>query len=53
MPPPGSFHRRKGSCPSRPVVASAAGEPIGYDIHTFSLYDKTSVGPILNLYSKK
>lgn len=31
---------------------AASGEPIGNDIHTFSLYDKTSVDPILKLYNK-
>jgi simple sugar transport system substrate-binding protein len=38
-----------------PVVLlnlAAKGEPIGYDIHTLSLYNKDSVGPILKLYSK-
>jgi len=38
-----------------PVVLlnlAARGEPIGYDIHTLSLYDKDSVAPILKLYSK-
>ena len=32
---------------------AAAGEPIGYDIHTFSLYDAASVDPILKLYNKQ
>jgi simple sugar transport system substrate-binding protein len=38
-----------------PVVLlnlAAKGEPIGYDIHTLSLYNKDSVAPILKLYSK-
>ena len=32
---------------------AASGEPIGYDIHTFGLYDTSSVEPILKLYDKK
>ena len=31
---------------------AADGEPIGYDIHTLSLYDASSVDPILKLYNK-
>ncbi len=43
----------QGFMPVALLSLAAAGEPIGYDIHTFSLYDADSVGPILNLYSKK
>lgn len=38
-----------------PVVLlnlAASGQPIGYDTYTFSLYDKTSVAPILKVYGK-
>ncbi|HVW57497.1 MAG TPA: substrate-binding domain-containing protein [Rhizobiaceae bacterium] len=43
----------QGFMPVALLWSAASGEPIGYDIHTFSLYDKTSVGPILKLYAKK
>ncbi len=43
----------QGFMPVALLSLAASGEPIGYDIHTFSLYDKSSVGPILNLYNKK
>ena len=42
----------QGFMPVALLSLAASGEPIGYDIHTFSLYDKSSVGPILKLYSK-
>ena len=47
------FPSAQGFMPVALLSLAAAGEPIGYDIHTFSLYDADSVGPILNLYSKK
>src|SRR5579883_1378760 len=43
----------QGFMPVALLSLAASGEPIGYDIHTFSLYDKSSVGPILKLYNKK
>lgn len=43
----------QGFMPVAILYLAASGEPIGYDIHTFSLYDKSSVGPILNVYNKK
>jgi simple sugar transport system substrate-binding protein len=46
------FPSAQGFMPVALLGLAAAGEPIGYDIHTFSLYDKTSVDPILKLYSK-
>jgi simple sugar transport system substrate-binding protein len=42
----------QGFMPVALLALAASGEPIGYDIHTFSLYDATSVEPILKLYSK-
>lgn len=47
------FPSAQGFMPVALLKFAASGEPIGYDIHTFSLYDKSSVGPILNLYNKK
>jgi simple sugar transport system substrate-binding protein len=43
----------QGFMPVALLSLAASGDPIGYDIHTFSLYDASSVGPILNLYNKK
>ena len=46
------FPSAQGFMPVALLNLAAAGEPIGYDIHTFSLYDKASVDPILKLYNK-
>jgi simple sugar transport system substrate-binding protein len=46
------FPSAQGFMPVALLSLAAAGEPIGYDIHTFSLYDASSVDPILKLYSK-
>jgi len=46
------FPSAQGFMPVALLGLAAAGEPIGYDIHTFSLYDKSSVDPILKLYNK-
>lgn len=43
----------QGFMPVALLKLAADGEPIGYDVHTFSLYDASTVGPILNLYAKK
>ena len=42
----------QGFMPVALLNLAAAGEPIGYDVLTFSLYDKSSVAPILKLYGK-
>ncbi|WP_312798050.1 substrate-binding domain-containing protein [Tianweitania sp.] len=42
----------QGFMPVALLNLAASGEPIGYDVQTFSLYDQTSVDPILKLYSK-
>ena len=42
----------QGFMPVALLSLAASGEPIGYDVLTFGLYDKTSVAPILKLYSK-
>jgi simple sugar transport system substrate-binding protein len=47
------FPSAQGFMPVALLNLAASGEPIGYDIQTFSLYDKSSVGPILKLYEKK
>jgi simple sugar transport system substrate-binding protein len=47
------FPSAQGFMPVAVLSLAASGEPIGYDIHTFSLYDASSVEPILNLYNKK
>lgn len=47
------FPSAQGFMPVALLNLAASGEPIGYDIHTFSLYDTSSVDPILNLYNKK
>lgn len=47
------FPSAQGFMPVALLGLAASGEPIGYDIHTFSLYDASSVDPILNLYNKK
>ena len=46
------FPSAQGFMPVALLSLAASGEPIGYDIHTFSLYDKASVGPILKVYDK-
>ena len=46
------FPSAQGFMPVALLNLAASGEPIGYDIHTFSLYDKSSVDPILKLYNK-
>jgi simple sugar transport system substrate-binding protein len=43
----------QGFMPVALLNLAASGEPIGYDIHTFSLYDASSVGPVLDLYNRK
>ena len=47
------FPSAQGFMPVALLTLAASGEPIGYDIHTFSLYDADSVEPILKLYNKK
>lgn len=47
------FPSAQGFMPVALLDLAASGEPIGYDIQTFSLYDKSSVEPILKLYEKK
>ena len=47
------FPSAQGFMPVALLSLAASGEPIGYDILTFSLYDKTTVGPILTLLDKK
>ena len=42
----------QGFIPVALLNLAASGEPIGYDVHTYSLYDASSVDPILKLYSK-
>lgn len=42
----------QGFMPVALLSLAASGEPIGYDVQTFSLYDQSSVEPILKLYSK-
>jgi len=46
------FPSAQGFMPVALLNLAASGEPIGYDIQTFSLYDKSSVDPILKLYNK-
>jgi simple sugar transport system substrate-binding protein len=46
------FPSAQGFMPVALLDLAASGEPIGYDILTFSLYDKGSVDPILKLYNK-
>jgi simple sugar transport system substrate-binding protein len=46
------FPSAQGFMPVALLNLAASGEPIGYDIQTFSLYDKSSVEPILKLYDK-
>ncbi|MDR3473979.1 MAG: substrate-binding domain-containing protein [Devosia sp.] len=46
------FPSAQGFMPVALLSLAASGEPIGYDILTFSLYDKGSVDPILKLYNK-
>jgi simple sugar transport system substrate-binding protein len=43
----------QGFIPVALLTLAASGEPIGYDVHTFSLYDASSVDPILKLYNGK
>ncbi|TIP52839.1 MAG: ABC transporter substrate-binding protein, partial [Mesorhizobium sp.] len=40
----------QGFMPVALLGLAASGEPIGYDVHTFGLYDASSVEPILKLY---
>jgi simple sugar transport system substrate-binding protein len=47
------FPSAQGFMPVALLNLAAAGEPIGYDIHTFSLYDASNVDPILKLYARK
>lgn len=44
------FPSAQGFMPVALLNLAASGEPIGYDIQTFSLYDAESYGPILRLY---
>lgn len=46
------FPSAQGFMPVALLNLAASGEPIGYDIHTFSLYDAESVDPILKLYAE-
>jgi simple sugar transport system substrate-binding protein len=46
------FPSAQGFMPVALLNLAADGEPIGYDIYTFSLYDASSVEPILKLYNK-
>ncbi|HXT06517.1 MAG TPA: hypothetical protein VN715_06225 [Roseiarcus sp.] len=46
------FPSAQGFMPVALLNLAASGEPIGYDIHTFSLYDKSNVNPILKVYHK-
>lgn len=46
------FPSAQGFMPVALLDLAASGEPIGYDIQTFSLYDQSSVDPILNLYNQ-
>lgn len=47
------FPSAQGFMPVALLNLAASGEPIGYDVRTFILYDKSSVGPILNAFNKK
>lgn len=47
------FPSAQGFMPVALLSLAASGEPIGYDILTYTLYDKASVGPILKLLDKK
>jgi simple sugar transport system substrate-binding protein len=42
----------QGFMPVALLNLAASGEPIGYDVQTFSLYDASSVDPILKLYNQ-
>jgi simple sugar transport system substrate-binding protein len=46
------FPSAQGFMPVALLNLAASGEPIGYDIQTFSLYDKSSFEPILKLYGE-
>jgi simple sugar transport system substrate-binding protein len=46
------FPSAQGFMPVALLKLAADGEPIGYDIYTFSLYDSDSVQPILDLYNR-
>jgi simple sugar transport system substrate-binding protein len=46
------FPSAQGFMPVALLNLAASGEPIGYDIQTFSLYDKSSYEPILKLYGE-
>lgn len=46
------FPSAQGFMPVALLKLAADGEPIGYDIYTFALYDDTSVQPILDLYNQ-
>ena len=45
------FPSAQGFMPVALLSLAASGEPIGYDVYTFALYDQESVQPILDLYS--
>jgi simple sugar transport system substrate-binding protein len=47
------FPSAQGFMPVALLKLAASGEPIGYDIHTFSLYDKTNVATFLGTYAQK
>lgn len=46
------FPSAQGFMPVALLKLAADGQPIGYDVYTFGLYDKQSVDPILKLYGK-
>lgn len=47
------FPSAQGFMPVALLSLAASGEPIGYDVYTFALYDKDSVQPFLDLYSNQ
>lgn len=47
------FPSAQGFMPVALLNLATDGHPIGYDIHTFDLYDASSVQPILDLYNDK
>ena len=47
------FPSAQGFVPVALLDLASSGEPIGYDVLTFALYDAESVGPILNLYEQR
>ena len=47
------FPSAQGFIPVALLDLASEGEPIGYDVLTFALYEADSVGPILNLYEQR